>query len=181
MDKRSEPIYIAQVHGALAARRRMVAQAKLDAMKRGTYDKSEFKRLRKQLLEEYNRANIEMAECHDEVWRQNHMVISAMLQVFTAMDVVTRAIDDAADVFSSLTVGDMKTQLADFINDCRRVAAAANAIVTGIDSAGNEQMSLAYADIADSLTDGLMDTIRERIEDYADTPNGRKNFYGYNR
>lgn len=181
MAKRSDAVYIAQVHGALAARRRMVAQAKLDAMKRGDYDKAEFKRLRKQLLDEYNKANIEMAECHDEVWRQNHMVVSALLQVFTAMDVVTRAIDDAADVFSSLTVGGMKDDLAEFINDCRGVASAANAIVTGIDSAGNEQMSMAYADIADTLTDGLMDTIRERIEDYADTPNGRKYFYGYNR
>ncbi len=170
--------YVSYLKGAAAQAKKDYLQKKLSSMKRGEYDKGEYKRIKKELIEEMNRCTEELDIALDEVREQNHRVVSCLLMAFTAMDLVTEVMDHCADTFRDCTVGGMQEQLKRFSDDCRHVADLANSVVTGIDEAGNETLSLAYSDMAEDITTELKEIIFDRIERYADTPQGRKFFWG---
>ena len=69
-------------------------------------------------------------------------------------------------------------ELLDFVKLCQEVANKANEVVQIIDSAGKDAMSMAYATMEDGIGDGLLDMLREKIDAYGHTPEGRKYFNG---
>ena len=170
--------YLSYMKGAAAQAKKDYLQMKLSSMKRGEYDKGEYKRIKRELIAAMNKCTEELDIAMDEIRVQNHRVVSALLMAFAAMDLVTEVLDHCGDTFQSCTVGGMQEQLAKFTASCREVAALANKVVTGIDETGNETMSMAYADMADDITTELKELMIDRIERFADTPAGRRYFWG---
>ena len=101
-----------------------------------------------------------------------------MLMMFAGQDFITSLYDEAADLFKRITVGKKHGELLDFVKLCQEVANKANEVVQIIDSAGKDAMSMAYATMEDGIGDGLLDMLREKIDAYGHTPEGRKYFYG---
>lgn len=174
----NKDIYIGSLRMNAARAKKQALQMQLDELRRGEYDKADRKRLQREIIAAMNAATDEINESVDEIYRQNHAVVSAVLTAFVCMDLVTAVMDDIGDTFNALTIGGMRTELAAFTAECRDVAAEANKVVTGIDAPRNDGLSFAYAEIAEDIVDRLKEIIKERIEQYADSPQGRKYFWG---
>ena len=178
--KNENPIYVAQLAGAALAARRHIYRQQLDMLKQcSVYDKQVMKRQRKELVSKINECNLQIAEAEKEVYRQNHQVVSAMLLAFICCDLVSETLDHVGDVFNKVTIGKMKDELADFVTLCRQASKQANDVVVTIDHGGNDTLSMAYAEVADDITTEIKGLLMRRIEQFADTAEGKRLFYGY--
>ena len=177
-DKQSPIIYLAQLEGTMLAKRRLILQQSLEALKKGNYDKAEMKKKRKEIIAQMNSLTYDIDGKLAEVYRQNYEVVKMMLMMFAGQDFITRLYDEAADLFKRITVGKKQGELLDFVKLCQEVANKANEVVQVIASAGKDAMSMAYATMEDGIGDGLLDMLREKIDAYGHTPEGRKYFYG---
>lgn len=179
MAKNEAPVmYLGQIRGSMWAKRRMLLQQQLDMLKKGSYDKSEMKRMRKEIIQKMNECQAEMNKCAEEAMEQNHKVMSTMLTSFILMDMICRAMDYIENTFKEITVGRKKDELVDFTKLCKIAAATANEVVVTIDKAGNEKISLAYANLEDDIGERLFNELLEYVEQYSKTPEGRKLFFG---
>lgn len=178
--KQSPIIYLAQLEGTKLAQKREILRLKRENLKELPHDKREFKRQRKEITEEMNALTTEIIEKVNECRQQNHDVVRMMLMMFVGMDFTTRLYDEAADLFKSITVGIKRDELLDFAKLCREVATRANEVVRIIDEAGKDAMSMAYAGMEDGIGEKMLDDLREKVEGYSKTPEGRKYFYGDN-
>jgi hypothetical protein len=174
----SPVMYISQIRGSLWAKKRLELQRQIDSLKQGNYDKAEMKRKKKELIQQMNECQFEMQQCADDAMKENHQTVTAVLTAFMLMDMVTRGLDYIEKTFKSITVGNKKNDLLNFVKLCKIAAATANEVVTTIDKAGNEMMSMAYADIEDDIGDHLFNELLNYIEQYSKTPEGRKLFFG---
>ena len=170
--------YVGWLAGRAALAKRESVRRRLETLRSGDWDKGEYRRVRRELTEELNDATAALEAARLDVIAQNRRVVSALLLAFGMMDMVTTVLDDVADVFETLTIGEMQLHLGGFVGDCRRVAELANKVVVGIDSPGKESLSEAYAEMAEELVDRLKETAAEYIEAYSNTPSGRKYFWG---
>lgn len=176
--KQSPIIYLAQLEGTRLAQKREMLRLKLENLKELPHDKQEFKKRKKEIIAEMNALTFDINGKADEAYKQNFKVVQHMLMMFVGMDFVTRLNDEAADTFRSVTVGIKRDELLDFVKLCREVATRANEVVTIIDSAGKDAMSMAYAEMEDGIGEAMLDGLREKVEAYGNTPAGRKYFYG---
>jgi hypothetical protein len=171
-------IYLAQVQGRMLATKREQLRVKLELLKQMPHDKKEYKRQKDEIIREMNALTFDMEGQMAEVYKQNYEVVKYMLMMFAGMDFITRLYDEAADLFKAVTVGIKRDELLDFVKLCREVAARANEVVQIIDEAGNEMMSMAYAEMEDGIGERLLDELRQHVDDYGKSPAGRKYFYG---
>lgn len=171
-------IYLAQLEGSIMAKKRLMLQNKLEILKSMPHDKKEFKKQRKAIVDEMNALTFDMQGKVAECYRQNYEVVKMMLMMFVGMDFITRLYDQAADTFKAVTIGIKQKELLDFVALCREVATKANEVVRIIDGAGKDAMSIAYAGMEDGIGEGLLDELREKVEAYGKTAEGRKFFYG---
>ena len=169
-DKQSPIIYLAQLEGTMLAKRRLILQQSLEALKKGDYDKAEMKKKRKEIIAQMNSLTYDIDGKLAEVYRQNYEVVKMMLMMFAGQDFITSLYDEAADLFKRITVGKKHGELLDFVKLCQEVANKANEVVQIIDSAGKDAMSMAYATMEDGIGDGLLDMLREKIDAYGHTP-----------
>lgn len=177
-DKPSPIIYLAQLEGHMLAQKREALRVKLELHKQMPHDKKELKRLKREIQEQMNALTFDIQGKMAEMYRQNFEVVKLMLMMFVGMDFITRLYDEAEATFKAITVGPKCGELLDFVKLCREVANKANEVVQIIDSAGKDAMSMAYATMEDGIGDGLLDMLREKIDAYGHTPEGRKYFYG---
>jgi hypothetical protein len=177
-EKPSPTIYLAQVEGRLLATRREALRVKLELHKQMPHDKKDYKRQRDAIIKEMNALTFDMEGKMAEVYKQNYQVVKYMLMMFAGMDFITRLYDEAADLFKAVTVGIKRDELLDFVKMCREVANKANEVVCIIDGAGNEAMSMAYAEMEDGIGERLLNELRQHVDDYGKSPAGRKYFYG---
>lgn len=178
--KPTPTIYLAQLQLNRLAKEREVLRKQLELLKLGNYDKREIKQKKKDIIAQMNALTYDIDGQLAEVYKQNYQVVRMMLMMFTGMDFVTRLYDEAADLFKQITVGIKRDELLDFVKLCREVANKANEVVCIIDSAGNDAMSMAYAGMEDGIGEKMLDDLREKIDAYGKTPEGKKYFYGYN-
>lgn len=178
MTKPSPIIYVAQLEGTMLAKKREALRVQLELLKKVPHDKSEMKRKKKEIIAKMNELTFEMDGKVAEIYRQNYEVVKKMLMMFVGMDFITRLYDDAADTFRSVTVGIKRDELLDFVKLCRDVATKANEVVTIIDSAGKDMMSLAYAGMEEGIGEAMLADLEKKVNDYGQTPEGRKYFYG---
>lgn len=176
--KQTPIIYLAQLEGHLLAKKRESLRVKLNLLKDMPHDKKEYKKQKAEIIREMNALTFDMDGKVAEVYRQNYEVVKLMLMMFAGMDFITRLLDEAGDGFKAVTVGIKRDELLDFTKMCREVAAKANEVVQIIDEAGNEMMSMAYADMEDGIGEGLLTMLRSAVDAYGSTPDGRKYFYG---
>lgn len=181
MTKTNKPtpiIYLAQLEGTMMAKQRLVLRQSLEALKAGNYDKAEMKKKRKEIIAQMNALTFDIDGKLAEVYQQNFQVVRQMLMMFVGMDFITRLYDNSADLFKKITVGDKQGELLDFVKLCQEVANKANEVVQIIDSAGKDAMSMAYATMEDGIGEAMLDNLRDKIDAYGHTPEGRKYFYG---
>lgn len=178
MSKQYPTIYLAQVQGARLGRQREALRVKLDLLKQMPHDKQEYKKQKAEIVKQMNALTFDMEGKLNEVYQQNYQVVLRMLMMFCGMDFLTRLCDEAADVFKSVTVGPKQGELLDFVKMFREAARKANNVVQIIDEAGNEMMSMAYADMEDGIGERLLNELRQHVDDYGKSPAGRKYFYG---
>lgn len=178
MAKTNQIIYLAQLEGTKLAQKREILRLKLENLKELPHDKQEFKRKKKEIVAEMNSLTFEIDGKYAEIFKQNFKVVQYMLMMFVGMDFVTRLYDEAADMFKAVTVGIKRDELLDFVKLCREVATKANNVVRIIDGAGKDTMSMAYAGMEEGIGEDLLDELREKVEAYGKTPEGRKYFYG---
>jgi len=171
-------IYLAQVQGRMLATKREQLRVKLELLKQLPHDKADYKRQKKEIVAEMNALTFDMEGKMAEVYKQNYKVVQYMLMMFAGMDFITRLYDEAADLFKTVTVGIKRDELLDFVKLCREVATRANEVVQIIDEAGNEMMSMAYAEMEDGIGERLLNELRQHVDTYGHTPEGRKYFYG---
>lgn len=162
------------------AKRRLELQRTLEMLKAVPHDKVKYKADKKRILAEMNALTFDINEKVKECYQQNHDVVRMMLMMFVGMDFLTRLYDEAADLFKAVTVGVKRDELLDFTKMCREVATQANKVVQIIDEAGKDAMSMAYAGMEDGIGETMLDQLRDKIEAYGETPEGRKYFYGDN-
>ena len=175
MATKSAPIiYLAQLEGTKLAQKREILRLKLENLKELPHDKQEFKRKKKEIVAEMNSLTFEIDGKYAEIFKQNFKVVQYMLMMFVGM----RLYDEAADMFKAVTVGIKRDELLDFVKLCREVATRANNVVRIIDGAGKDTMSMAYAGMEEGIGEGLLDELREKVEAYGKTPEGRKYFSG---
>jgi len=172
-------MYLAQIRGSLWAKKRLELQRQIDMLKHGNFDKAEVKKKKKELIRQMNECQYEMQQCADEALQQNHQTVTAVLSALMLMDMVCCGLDRIEDTFKSITVGSKQKDLMNFVKLCRIAANTANEVVTTIDKAGNEMLSIAYANIEDKIGVRLFKELTEYIEQYSRTPEGKKLFYGY--
>lgn len=178
MEKQYATIYLAQVQGRMLATKREQLRVKLELLKQMPHDKKEYKQKKDEIIREMNALTFDMEGKMAEVYKQNYQVVKHMLMMFAGMDFVTRLYDEAADLFKAVTVGIKRDELLDFVKLCREVATKANEVVRIIDEAGNDMMSMAYADMEDGIGERLLNELRQHVDDYGKSPAGRKYFYG---
>ena len=178
--KPSPVIYIAQLEGTMLARKREVLRQRLELLKRMPHDKKEFKRQKDDITRQMNALTFDINGKVAETYKQNYRVVHMMLMMFAGMDFLTRLYDEAADLFRAVTVGIKRDELLDFTKLCREAATKANEVVRIIDEAGKDAMSMAYAEMEDGIGERLLDELRDHINAYGQTPQGRKYFYGNN-
>lgn len=171
-------MYLAQIRGAVWAKRRLLLQQQIDLLKKGPYDKSEMKQKRKELIRQMNDCQCEMDKCAEEAMEQNRLTVKTMLASFVLMDMICRAMDYIEKTFNAVTVGQKKNELGDFVKLCKIAAATANQVVTSIDKAGNDRISLAYANLEDDIGEQLFNELLNYIDQYSQSPEGRKLFFG---
>lgn len=171
-------MYLAQIRGSLWAKKRLELQQQIELLKKGSYDKSEMKKKKKELIQQMNDCQYEMQQCASEAMEQNRQVVKSMLTSFVLMDMICRGMDYIEQTFRSVTVGRKKNELIDFTKLCKIAAGTANEVVKTIDKAGNERMSMAYADIEDDIGEHLFNELLNYIEQYSKTTEGRKVFFG---
>lgn len=176
--KPSPVIYLAQLEGALLAKRREYLRQKLEVHKQATHDKKEFKRLKKEIQAQMNALTFDIDGKVAEVYRQNYEVVKLVLMMFCGMDFITRLYDHAEERFKSVTVGIKRDELLDFVKLCREVATKANEVVCIIDEAGKDMMSMAYAGMEDGIGERLLAELEQHVNAYGKTPEGKKYFYG---
>ena len=70
-DKQSPIIYLAQLEGTMLAKRRLILQQSLEALKTGDYDKAEMKKKRKEIIAQMNSLTYDIDGKLAEVYRQN--------------------------------------------------------------------------------------------------------------
>lgn len=162
----------------MLARKREEKRLELENLKELPHDKREFKKKKKELIAEMNALTFDINEKAAEAYRQNAKVVQYMLMMFIGMDFVTRLYDEAADMFKAVTVGIKRDELLDFVKLCREVATKANNVVCIIDEAGKDAMSMAYAELEDSIGETMLEGLRDKVEAYGESPAGRKYFYG---
>jgi len=178
MEKESPVMYLAQIRGSQWAKRRMMLQQQLDLLKKGSYDKAEMKKMKKEIIQKMNECQLEMQQCANDAMEQNHKTVAMMLTSFILMDMVCRGMDYIEKTFREITVGKKRNELVDFVKLCKIAAGTANEVVQTIDQAGNEQMSMAYANIEDDIGEQVFNEILDYVEQYSKTPEGRKLFFG---
>lgn len=171
-------IYVAQLEGAKLGRKREELRLKLELLKKMPHDKKEYKRQKDDIIKEMNALTFDMEGKMSEVYKQNFKVVQYMLMMFCGMDFLTRLYDESADMFKAVTVGIKRDELLDFTKLCREAATRANEVVRIIDEAGNDMMSMAYAEMEDGIGEQLLNTLRDHVEAYGKSPAGRKYFYG---
>lgn len=171
-------MYLAQIRGSLWAKKRLEIQQQIDMLKKGSFDKVEVKKRRKELIQQMNECQYEMQQCADEALEQNHQTVKAVLSALMLMDMVCRGLDQIEHTFKTITAGSKQKDLLNFIKLCKIAAATANEVVVTIDKAGNETLSTAYANIEDEIGTRLFDELTEHVEQYSKTPEGRKMFFG---
>lgn len=177
-NKPSPIIYLAQLEGHMLAKKREALRVKLNLIKEIPHDKKEYKKQKADIIREMNALTFDMEGKVAEVYRQNYEVVKLMLMMFAGMDFVTRLYDEAERVFRAVTVGIKRDELIDFVDLCRGVQVRANEVVQIIDEAGNEMMSMAYAEMEDGIGEALLNELRQHMDDYGKSPEGRKYFYG---
>lgn len=177
-EKRNPIIYLAQLEGAKLGRKREDLRLRLELLKRMPHDKKEYKHQKDAIIKQMNALTFDMEGKLNEVYQQNYQVVLRMLMMFCGMDFVTRLCDEAADTFKAVTVGPKQGELLDFVKMFREVAKRANDVVQIIDEAGNEMMSMAYAEMEDGIGERLLNELRQHVDDYGKSPAGRKYFYG---
>lgn len=177
-NKPSPIIYLAQLEGTMLARRRLILQQSLEALKKGDYDKAEMKKKRKEIIAQMNSLTYDIDGKLAEVYRQNYEVVKMMLMMFAGQDFITRLYDEAADLFKRITVGNKQGELLDFVKLCQEVAVKANEVVQIIDEAGKDAMSMAYADMEDGIGEKILTDLESKVDAYGKTPEGRKYFFG---
>lgn len=178
VQQESPVMYLGQIKGSAWAKKRMMLQQQLDMLKEGTYDKTEMKKRRKEIISQMNECQYEMQLCAEQALEQNHKTMAAMLTAFMLMDMVCRGLDHIEETFKTVTVGSKKDELQDFVKLCRIAAATANEVVVTIDNAGSETISKAYADLEDNIGEKLFNELLDHVEQYSKTPEGRKLFFG---
>jgi hypothetical protein len=176
--KEQPVIYLAQVEGAMLARKRQILYDWLDLLKKKPHDKVEYKKQREEIQKQIRDLSFDIASKIDEAYEQNHKVVQQMLMMFVGMDFISRLYDEAADVFKAVTVGIKRNELLDFVALCREVATKANEVVKIIDEPGKDMMSMAYAEMEDNFGEQLHKELREHVDAYGKTPAGKKYFYG---
>ena len=177
-EKKYPTIYLAQVEGRMLATKREQLRVKLDLLKQMPHDKKDYKRQKDEIIREMNALTFDMEGKIAEAYKQNYDVVKYMLMMFCGMDFVTRLYDEAADLFKAVTVGIKRDELLDFTKMCREVATRANEVVQIIDEAGKDMMSMAYAEMEDTIGERLLDELRQHVDGYGKSPAGRKYFYG---
>lgn len=168
--KQTPMIYLAQLEGTQLAKKREILRLKLENLKELPHDKQEFKKKKKEIVSEMNALTFDINGKMAEMYKQNFKVVQYMLMMFVGMDFVTRLYDESADMFKAVTVGIKRDELLDFVKLCREVATRANRVVQIIDEAGNEMMSMAYAEMEDGIGETMLDQLRDKIEAYGETP-----------
>lgn len=176
--KQTPMIYLAQLEGTLLAKKREQLRLELEKLKKQPHDKKEFKQQRDAIVKEMNALTFDINGKMAEMYKQNFLVVRQMLMMFASMDFVTRVLDESADTFKAVTVGNKRDELLDFVKLCKEVADKANEVVRIVDSAGNDAMSMAYADMEDGIGELLHTALRGWVDTYGKTPEGRKYFYG---
>lgn len=176
--KRIPIIYLAQLEGTKLAQKREKKRLELDSLKKGDYDKAEYKRRKKEIIDEMNGLTFDIQGKVAEAYKQNYKVVQQMLMMFVGMDFITRLYDEAADVFKQVTVGIKRNELLDFVKLCREVSTKANEVVTIIDAAGKDMASMAYAGMEEGICVKMLDELRKNVDAYAQTPEGKKYFFG---
>ncbi len=177
---KSAPVfYLAELEGAMLIRKRQILEDYLDLLKKQPHDKVELKKQREAIQKEIRDLTFDINGKEAEVYKQNYQVVKYMLMMFVGMDFVTRLYDEAADMFKAVTVGIKRDELLDFVKLCREVATRANKVVCIIDEAGKDAMSMAYAGMEDGIGEGLLDELRNKVEAYGKSPEGKKYFFGY--
>ena len=171
-------IYLAQLEGTKLAKKREILRLRLEELKRLPHDKKEFKKKRDAIVKEMNALTFDINGKMAEMYKQNFKVVQYMLMMFVGMDFVTRLYDEAADMFKAVTVGIKRDELLDFVKLCREVATQANKVVCIIDEAGNDAMSMAYAGMEDGIGEKMLDGLRDKVEAYGKSPEGKKYFFG---
>jgi hypothetical protein len=174
----SKIIYLAQLEGTKLAQKREILRLKLERLKELPHDKAEFKKQKKAIIAEMNSLTFDIDGKMAEMYKQNYKVVQMMLMMFCGMDFLTRLYDEAADLFKSITVGIKRDELLDFTKMCREAANKANEVVKIIDEAGKDMMSMAYAGMEEGIGERLLDELRQHVDDYGKSPEGRKYFYG---
>lgn len=178
MEKQAPVMYISQIRGSLWAKKRLELQRQIDLLKQGSYDKAEMKKKKKELIHQMNECQFEMQQCADKAMEENHQTVTSVLAALMLMDMVSRGMEFIEETFKAITIGSKKNDLLNLVKLCRIAAATANEVVVTIDKAGNEMMSMAYADIEDKIGSKLFNELIDHIEQYSKTPEGRKLFYG---
>lgn len=162
----------------MLVKKREYLRQKLEVLKQATHDKKEFKRQRDAIYKEMNALTFDINGKVAEVYRQNYEVVKLMLMMFCGMDFITRLYDRAEERFKAVTVGIKRDELLDFVKLCREVATKANEVVCIIDEAGNDMMSMAYAGMEDGIGERLLAELERHVNDYGQTTEGKKYFYG---
>lgn len=178
--KKTPMIYLAQLEGHLLAKKREALRVKLDLLKAIPHDKKEYKNKKAAIIREMNALTYDMEGKMAEMYRQNYEVVKMMLMMFVGMDFISRLYDNAADTFMRVTVGIKRDELLDFVKLCKEVSTKANEVVCIIDEAGKEMMSMAYADMEDTIGERFLLQLENYVDAYGKTPEGRKYFYGDN-
>lgn len=172
--------YLAELEWRQLRVKRAELQLQLDMLKKAPHDKQEFKKQKDEIIREMNALTFDIEGKYAEIYKQNYRVVQMMLMMFAGMDFVTRLYDEAADLFQAVTVGIKRDELLDFVKLCREAATRANEVVRIIDEAGKDAMSMAYAEMEDGIGEHLLTELRDHINAYGQTPQGRKYFYGDN-
>lgn len=162
----------------MLARKREFLYQKIDLLKQMTHDKREFKRQKKEIMAQVNDLTFDIYGKVAEVYRQNYEVVKLILMMFCSMDFLTRLYDHAEERFKAVAVGIKRDELLDFVKLCRDVATKANEVVRIIDEAGNDMMSMAYAEMEDGIGERLLAELERHVNTYGQTPEGKKYFYG---
>lgn len=162
----------------MLVRKRQILYDWLDLLKKKPHDKVEYRKQREEIQKQIRDLNFDIDDKIDEAYRQNAKVVQQMLMMFVGMDFITRLYDEAADVFKAVTVGLKRNELLDFVKLCREVATHANEVVRIIDEPGKEMMSMAYAEMEEGIGERLHKELREHVEAYGKSPNGKKYFFG---
>jgi hypothetical protein len=172
---------LAQLEGTLLAKKREALRQKLEILKQMPHDKKEFKRQKDEIIREMNSLTYDINGKMAEMYCQNYEAVKTLLMMFASMDFVSRVLDDAGDTFKRIAVGIKRDELLDFVKLCREAATKANEVVCIIDSAGKDMASMAYAEMEDGIGETMLEQLRQKVDAYGKTPEGRRYFYGNNK